>query len=34
MDMLIAAAALTEHLTLVTNNIEHFSRVPKLKLEN
>ena len=34
MDMLIAAAALAENLTLVTNNIAHFSRVPKLKLEN
>ena len=34
MDMMIAAAALAEDLTLVTNNIAHFSRVPKLKLEN
>ena len=34
MDMLIAAAALAENLTLVTNNITRFSRVPKLKLEN
>lgn len=34
MDMLIAAAALAENLTLVTNNITHFSQVPKLKLEN
>ena len=34
MDMLIAAAVLAEHLTLVTNNIALFSRVPKLKLEN
>lgn len=34
MDMLIAAAALAENLTLVTNNITHFSRVPKLKLDN
>ena len=34
MDMLIAAAALADNLTLVTNNLAHFSRVPKLKLEN
>ncbi|MBQ4481255.1 MAG: hypothetical protein II943_11535 [Victivallales bacterium] len=33
MDMFIAAA-LAENLTPVTNNITHFSRVPKLKLEN
>ena len=34
MDMMIAAAALADNLTLVTNNLAHFSRVPKLKLEN
>lgn len=34
MDMLIAAHAKAEGLTLVTNNIREFERVPGLKLEN
>lgn len=34
MDMLIAAHAKTEGLTLVTNNMREFERVPDLKLEN
>ena len=34
MDMLIAASAIAEDVTLVTNNIEHFSRIPSLKIEN
>lgn len=34
MDMLIAAHALCLSATLVTNNIRHFERVPKLKLTN
>lgn len=33
-DLLIAAHALHERLTLVTNNIREFRRVPGLKLEN
>jgi len=33
-DVLIAAHALTLHLTLVTNNTKHFSRVEGLTLEN
>ena len=33
-DMLIAAAAVANGLTLVTNNTAHFSRVSGLKLEN
>lgn len=34
MDLLIAATALTNNLTLVSNNEKHFSRVPGLILEN
>lgn len=34
MDMLIAAHAKAEGLTLVTNNMREFERVPGLKLEN
>ena len=34
MDTLIAAHALACDLTLVTNNVREFSRVPKLKIEN
>lgn len=34
MDMLIAAHALALNITLVTNNLREFSRVPGLKLEN
>ncbi len=33
-DLWIAAHALTNEYTLVTNNVGEFSRVPKLKLEN
>lgn len=33
-DLLIAAIALTNNLTLVTHNMREFSRVPKLKLED
>jgi PIN domain nuclease of toxin-antitoxin system len=34
MDMLIAAHAMSLGVTLVTNNIREFSRIPKLSLEN
>ena len=34
MDLLIAAAALEHRLTLVTNNVKHFSRIPGLAVEN
>ncbi len=34
MDTLIAAQALSMQVTLVTNNMREFSRVPELKLEN
>ena len=34
MDMMIAASALAEDVTLVTNNVAHFSKVKGLKLEN
>lgn len=34
LDMLIAAHALSLNLTIITNNIKEFSRVPKLKCEN
>ena len=34
MDLLIAATAIYNELTLVTNNTEHFESVPNLKLEN
>lgn len=33
-DLLIAAHAIHEKLTLVTNNTKEFNRIPKLKLEN
>lgn len=33
-DALIAAHAKALHLTLVTNNVRHFSRVPNLRVEN
>jgi len=33
-DLLIAAHALSLNLTLVTNNLREFSRVPNLKVEN
>lgn len=34
MDLLIAAQALAEDATLVTNNTREFERVPKLKVQN
>ncbi len=34
MDALIAGHALSEGLTLVTNNVGEFERVPKLQIEN
>ena len=34
MDLMIASHAKSYNLTLVTNNIKHFDRVPSLKLEN
>ena len=33
-NMIIAAHALSLHLTLVTNNVREFSRVPGLKIDN
>jgi tRNA(fMet)-specific endonuclease VapC len=33
MDLLIAAHAVSQHMTVVTNNIKHFSSVPGLKVE-
>lgn len=34
MDLLIAAQALRQNLTLVSNNIKEFSRIAELRLEN
>jgi tRNA(fMet)-specific endonuclease VapC len=34
MDLMIAAHARSQGMTLVTNNDRHFKRVPKLKVEN
>lgn len=34
MDMLIAAHAISEDMTLVTNNVREFERVPDLTIEN
>lgn len=34
MDTLIAAHALSQNLILVSNNLKHFQRIPKLKIEN
>ncbi len=34
MDMMIAASAIAEDVTLVTNNTEHFSKIASLKLED
>ncbi|NTV58834.1 MAG: type II toxin-antitoxin system VapC family toxin [Deltaproteobacteria bacterium] len=34
MDMLIGAHAVSASMTLVTNNIKEFSRIPGLRLEN
>jgi tRNA(fMet)-specific endonuclease VapC len=33
MDLLIAAHAVSQHMTVVTNNIKHFSSVPGLEVE-
>jgi tRNA(fMet)-specific endonuclease VapC len=33
MDLLIAAHALCEDSTVVTNNVKHFEQVPGLKIE-
>lgn len=33
-DILVAAIAITNQLTLVTNNIAHFSRINGLNIEN
>ena len=33
-DLLIASVAITENLTLVTNNTRHYQRIPKLILDN
>lgn len=33
MDLLIASHAISQGMTLVTNNIKHFSKVPGLKVE-
>lgn len=32
MDLLIAAHAISQHATLVTNNLQHFSHIPGLKV--
>jgi tRNA(fMet)-specific endonuclease VapC len=34
LDLLIAATARTHNLTLVTNNQDHFGRIPGLRLDN
>ena len=34
LDMLIAGHAKAENMTLVTNNVKEFERVPNLKVEN
>ncbi len=33
-DLVIATTALAHDLTLITNNISHFQRIPSLKIEN
>jgi tRNA(fMet)-specific endonuclease VapC len=33
MDLLIASHAVTQRMTLVTNNLKHFSSVPDLKVK-
>lgn len=33
-DILIAATALTRNLTMVTNNVDHFRRIPSLQVED
>ncbi|MCF0126523.1 MAG: type II toxin-antitoxin system VapC family toxin [Clostridia bacterium] len=34
MDLMIAATAIYNNLTLVTNNTKHFEKIPGLKIEN
>ena len=34
LDLFIAATALSENLIVVTGNVDHFSRIPGLKIEN
>ena len=34
MDLLIAATALNLNMTLVTNNVKHFKKIPELPVEN
>jgi tRNA(fMet)-specific endonuclease VapC len=34
LDILIAAHAVSRGLIMVTNNTEHFGRIPQLKIEN
>lgn len=34
MDVLIGASALSNDMTVVTHNVKHFSRIPKLKVED
>jgi len=34
LDLMIASICLNNEMVLVTNNVKHFKRVPKLKLEN
>jgi tRNA(fMet)-specific endonuclease VapC len=34
MDLLIAATALAYDMTLVTNNVRHFDRIPNMRLES
>ncbi len=33
-DLIIGSIAIANDMTLITNNIKHFERIPKLKLEN
>jgi tRNA(fMet)-specific endonuclease VapC len=33
-DLLIAGVAIENDMTLITNNVKHFSRIPGLKIEN
>ena len=33
-DMMVGAVALANHMTVVTGNAEHFSRIPGLEVEN
>jgi len=33
-DLLIAGVALENEMTMITNNVDHFGRIPELKIEN